>query len=263
MLVGATAAVADVTVAGSDGGNTIGVSVGATGSSAGSATSGSYGSSTGSQPVCVSMDTGRGLLYLVSCSGVSIGFGGSGLVWSATPPPAAGPGVFTDPTAAAAAAEASIGLPSPWIRLDPMPFSVTGVATWMWIDPSLWHSYSASASVGSVTAVATASPVFVRWDMGDGAVVTCEGPGTPYRSALPAAGQTTSCSHVYRQSSIGQPSSVAGNANDAAFPVTATITWAVSWSSSVAGAGGSLPPLETRSTTALRVEQVQSVDAVH
>lgn len=261
VLAGATAALADVSVSGSDGGNTIGVSVGTSGFGAGAPAPGAAGSSAGGQPVCLYTDTGRGLLYMVSCSGSSVGFGGSGLVLEPATPTSSSPAAATDPIAAAAAAEAAIGLPSPSLRFDPTPFSVTGIATWMWVDASIWHSYSASASVGSVTATAVASPVSVRWTMGDGAVVTCDGPGTPYRPDAAAAGQSTSCSHVYRVSSAGQPST--GSPNDAAFPVTATVTWVVSWASSVAGAGGSLPPLQTRSTTALRVEQVQSVDTVH
>lgn len=260
VLVGATAAVADVSVTGSDGGSTIGVAVGTSGSGAGGSAPGYSQSSAGGQPVCLYTDTGRGLLYMVSCSGLSVGLGGSGPVLELATPTSASPGAGTDPIAVAAAAEDAIGLPSPSLRFDPMPFTVTGIATWMWLDASMWHSYSASASVGTVTATAIASPVSVSWIMGDGAVVTCEGPGTAYRPDVPAAEQSSSCSHVYRVSSAGQPS--AGTSNDAAFPVTAVVTWFVSWSSSV-GAGGSLPPLQTRSTTALRVEQVQSVDTVH
>ena len=151
-----------------------------------------------------------------------------------------------------------MGLPSPLLHFDPASFGVTNLATWMWIDPSIWHVYSATASVASVTATAVATPRSVSWNMGDGSTVVCSGPGTPYRADLPASVQQTSCSHVFRRSSAGQPSPD-GNPNDGAFTVTATVTWAVSWSSDVGG-GGPLAPLQTRSVTHLRVEQVQSLD---
>jgi hypothetical protein len=155
-------------------------------------------------------------------------------------------------------AERSISIPSPVIGINPEQYSVTGLATWLWVQSSAWHGYSATASVGGVTAVAQAVPTSVRWDMGDGDVFVCPGPGVPYRSDQPASGQQTYCSYTYRATSAGRPSAD-GNANDAAFTVTATITWSVSWSSSVPGEGGALPALQTSSAISVRVEQVQSV----
>jgi hypothetical protein len=200
-----------------------------------------------------------GSLYLLACPGWSVGFGGSGLLWVPASSGAAPAAQAISPTAAASQAEKSIGLPSPVIGLNPQPFSVVALDTWMWIDRGAWHAYSATASVGSVTATAVATPVSVQWAMGDGSTVTCNGPGTAYRTDLPAIVQSTNCSHTYRRSSVGQPSPD-GNPNDGAFTVTTTISWDVSWTSSVPGTGGSLPPLETTSSTRLRVEQVQSVD---
>ena len=273
VTLGATAAVADVSVSGSDGGSNLGVSISTGTVVPGVTFPGDQSSGSGSGPVCQytglsTTSNGQvvafgssapGSLYLLACPGWSVGFGGSGLLWVPATASASA-STSSDPATVGALAASEIGLPTPTIRLSPEPFAETNLATWMWIDPGVWHSYTATASIDGVSASAVAVPVSVRWSMGDGDTIVCAGPGTPYRQAIPAAEQTTSCSHIYRSSSAGQRSPD-GNPNDAAFPVTATITWAVSWSSSV-GSGGSLPSLQTQASTRLRVEQVQSVDTV-
>jgi len=174
---------------------------------------------------------------------------------AATPP---APGV--DPYSVALQAEHSIVLPQPAINVNPAGAAVVNLPTWLWIDPSSWHSYSVSASVGSVVATAVATPVTVRWSMGDGGSVVCDGPGTNYDTSLPATQQVTGCSYSYRVSSAGQPA-VDGSPDDASFLVTATETWAVSWSAQGVAGGGVLPALTTSSSIRLQVEQVESIDA--
>ncbi len=75
-----------------------------------------------------------------------------------------------------------------------------GVATWLWVDGP-WEPSSATAEVAGVSATVTARPVRVVWDTGDGAGVTCDGPGTPYDPAHPSAGRDSACTHVYGRSS--------------------------------------------------------------
>jgi len=164
------------------------------------------------------------------------------------------------PQQVAQQAENSLQLPAPTLYFDPPGAAVVNLPTWLWIDPSIWHSYSVSASVGSVTATATAVPISVRWSMGDGNDVTCAGPGAVYHLSLPASQQSTSCSYTYRLTSLGQPSPD-GDPDQGAFPVTATVSWSVSWSAQGASGGGSLPGLTTTSGTSLRVEQVESVNS--
>jgi hypothetical protein len=117
-----------------------------------------------------------------------------------------------------------------------------------------------TASVGSVSATAVATPSSVAWSMGDGVVVTCDGPGTPFDPALPASQQSTQCTHTYTVSSAGQPSRD-GNANDGAFDVVTTIDWSVSWSAAGAAGGGVLPNLSTSTSSQVRVEQVESINS--
>jgi len=92
-------------------------------------------------------------------------------------------------------------------------------------------------------------PSYVTWNTGDGSTVTCNGPGTTYDTALPASSQSTTCSHTYTTTSAGQPSPN-GNPNDAAFPITATITWSIAWTGPN-GSAGVLPSLTTQGATSL------------
>src|SRR5664280_1056455 len=77
--------------------------------------------------------------------------------------------------------------------------------------------------------------------MGDGGQVTCSGPGTPYNLGQPSSGQSTQCEYSYLRSSAGQPSSD-GNPDDGAFAVSATVSWAVSWTAQ--GAAGAAERFE-------------------
>ena len=178
---------------------------------------------------------------------------------SATPATPSGPPVpAVDPHALALQAERSLQLPAPVLGLDPSGTSVVNLATWLWIDPSLWHAYSVTASAGPVSATAVATPVSVHWTTGDGGVETCNGPGVPYDTEEPASGQTTSCDHVYLVTSAGR-SSPDGDPDDAAFTVVATVSWSVQWSAEGAPGGGPLPSLSTSSSVPLRVEQIESL----
>jgi len=175
--------------------------------------------------------------------------------------PATAVGVAANPNVVAARAEASIVLPAPTVHVNPAGFSVVNLPTWLAIDPTMWHSYEATATVDGVTATALATPQTVTWTMGDGDVVECDGPGTEFDSSPSADLQSTSCAYTYVRSSYGQPSDD-GNPNDGAYQVTATVTWKVTWTAVGAPGGGPLPSLHTASTVAIRVEQVEAVGTV-
>ena len=184
----------------------------------------------------------------------------TGVEWFATgqvpgtPPP--------DPAVVGAQAASELQLSSPSLVLSPSSTGYVHLAEWLWIDPSIWHPFTTTAQActagGCTTASATATPAYVTWSSGDGATLTCNGPGTAYNTALPATSQSTYCSHTYTETSAGQPTPN-GNPNDAAFPITATVTWTVRWTGP-AGSGGSLPSLTTRGTTSLKVAQIESVN---
>ena len=130
------------------------------------------------------------------------------------------------PVVVALQAVRRLGLGSPTIEMAPPTgdAQLVGVATWLWIDPAAWKAVTASASAGPVTTTATATPSKVVWDMGDGASVTCAGPGTPYDPSQPNA--TTDCSYTW--------------AAPGSYQVTATVYWSVTWTATGAPGGGSL-----------------------
>ena len=143
-------------------------------------------------------------------------------------------------------------LPDPVIRSSPAPgaLQLTRLPVWLWIAAGAWQPQSKTARVPGESVTATAVPVSAAWSMGDGATVTCTGPGTPYGDGNPAAASPT-CGYTYDQSSAGQPGG--------AYPVTVTITWDITWDGP-GGAGGALAPLETAAAADFRVAESQALN---
>ncbi len=259
---------------GSDNGNgtvTVGVSDSGSATGTGGTSTGGGGSSGGANPwTCTSTslilnDEGGfapggptpGGWYSITCNNGVTGASTTQTVWITSQAPATTPGV--DPRTVALQAEDSLRLPSPTLHFNPAASAVVNLPTWLWVDPSVWHPYSVTASVGAVSATAVATPVAVTWQMGDGGVVTCAGPGQAFDLFRPAQMQDTACHYAYRTSSLGQPFTD-GNPDTAAYLVRATITWTVSWSAVGAAGQGTLPSLATSAVTPVRVVQVESVD---
>lgn len=144
-------------------------------------------------------------------------------------------------------------LPDPVIRSSPAPgaLQLTRLPTWLWVAPAAWHPQSKTARVPGASVTATATPVSASWQMGDGKTVTCPGPGTPYAWGDNPASPSPTCGHTYTRSSAGQPG--------AAFQVTVTITWDITWTGP-GRAGGALPPLFTTAAAAMRVAESQAVN---
>ncbi|MEV0005956.1 hypothetical protein AB0H28_27225 [Micromonospora sp. NPDC050980] len=159
------------------------------------------------------------------------------------------PGV--DLAALAQSARSQLRLPAPGIRTNPdaAPFVLVRVPVWLWVNPGSWGTRSASASVPGVTVTATAIPTTVRWSFDDAtADLTCNGPGRPWKPGTdPRA--ASPCGHTYIRSSAAAPNE--------AFRLRATVTWSVTWSGP--GGGGTLAPLTTTSTAAVRVAQSQAI----
>ncbi len=139
-------------------------------------------------------------------------------------------------------------LPAPTIAANPVGDQLVNLPTWLWL--STWQPVSATASVPGVSVTAVATPTLVSWSMGDGAVVTCAGPGTPFRPGGDPRAPSPDCGHTYRTSSANQPGH--------AFPVTATVHWTVTWSG--AGQSGTFPDLTTTGNAAFRVAESQALN---
>jgi len=144
-------------------------------------------------------------------------------------------------------------LPDPVIRSSPAPgaLQLTELPTWMWVAPAAWRPESKTAQVPGESVTATATPVSASWQMGDGKTVTCHGSGTPYAKGDNPASSSPTCGYTYTRSSAGQP--------HAAYHVTVTITWDITWTGP-GGAGGALPPLFTAAAAPMRVAESQAVN---
>jgi len=264
----------------SDSGNTVGCTTGVGGSGGTGTTGGSGATTTGDNnggggataPTCpnyVSYPQGgappagenpNGAWYINTCAvGTQQGMS-TGLTWIVNnqPPPPPPP----DPAVVAAQAAGQLQLASPTLTLSPAANAYVNFPEWLSVNAAIWHPFSTSATAcnagGCTTAAATATPDYVTWNTGDLATATvCYGPGTAYDASVAFADQSTQCSHTYAISSYGQPSPN-GQAADAAFPITAAVTWNVTWAGPD-GSTGQLAAIETQGTSSLKVEQIESV----
>lgn len=162
-----------------------------------------------------------------------------------------GGAVAVDPRILLEDALARLRIPDPQMAANPPlgSASLVRVPAWLWLDGGYWQARSATASAGGASATVTAEPVAARWSMGDGTVVACDGPGRPWSATAPAAGSP--CSHTYLASSSAQPGD--------AYPVTVTVTWTVSWTSTVPGVGGDLEDQTRSASVPVRVAEVQAL----
>jgi hypothetical protein len=170
-------------------------------------------------------------------------------VWLTNPPPAA----LIQPTPAQLADRArnNLVLPKPVIGSNPPVGSPqwVGIPTWSFLPASMWTSVSAKAEVPGMSVTATATPVSVTWDYGDGTSATCAGPGTPFASGTDPKASSPDCGHTYRTSS--------GTAPGGKYQVSATITWQVTWAGT--GGNGVLNGLATTATVPVTVLQSQAI----
>ncbi|MFA9447154.1 hypothetical protein, partial [Egicoccus sp. AB-alg6-2] len=104
---------------------------------------------------------------------------------------------------------------------DPAPH-ITGLPSWLAIEPGDWVSRSATVSAGSISVTATLEPQRVEWTLGDGGTHVCDGPGVIYDTSLPYEAQSTDCSYTYGvASTLEDP--------DGTYPVSAHIVYGASF----------------------------------
>lgn len=156
-----------------------------------------------------------------------------------------------DPVVLAQRARQSVAIPDPPLATSPPADRrlYTRVPTWLWIDPAWWRGYTATAAAGAVSSTVVARPLRAIWTMGDGNQVTCDGPGTVWRSGMSDA--QSSCSYVYKNASAGSAR--------ARFTMTVEVQFAVSWTSN-AGPGGTLPSVSRSAARSVEVGEIQAVE---
>jgi hypothetical protein len=147
-------------------------------------------------------------------------------------------------------ARRSVAIPDPVIATAPPADGklFVRIPTWLWVDETWWKPYSATASVGGVSATVVATPVRATWSTGDGERVVCDGPGVAWRRGLPEL--ASRCTHEYTRSSAARPGGT--------FDLAVSVSFEVTWSSST-GAGGRLLPLTRTATRPVQVGEIQAV----
>jgi hypothetical protein len=185
-----------------------------------------------------------GAIYLC---GVAAGRGGMFVVgyviqyWSL-----AAPAAPPDPETLAQQAVASMQLQAVRVGIVPEAqagsVGLVGMPNWMWVlapDASTFGPITRTASAGGWTVSATAKVASVSWDMGDGRVVTCAGPGTPYESSY-GTSSSPDCGHTYTRQGY--------------YTVRATSHWVVTWSG--IGQAGTIP-LDLSQATDVTIGEAQ------
>ena len=126
---------------------------------------------------------------------------------------------------------------------------LVGFPTWLWVEPAVWQTFTASAAIPGLSVTVTATPRHIAWDMGDGTQLTCNGPGTAWNPAG-GDGQTTDCEHAYQFVSAEEP--------DGRYRVSVTVTWSVAWQAST-GETGVLPDASRTASFGLAVGERQAI----
>jgi len=160
--------------------------------------------------------------------------------------PAAPFGTVNVAADAALLARELLPLPDPDVRTSP-PVGrpqLVGVTTWFRVDTA-WQTFSATATLGGVSATVTATPVQVVWDPGDGtAPITCDGPGNAFDPARP--GTVSDCAHTYLRRTAADHA------------LTATLTYDVAWTATD-GSADVLDPVTRSTTVAVAVNEAQAL----
>lgn len=181
--------------------------------------------------------------------------------------------VTLTPQAAAEVALATIEVPAPEPVTSPALDArhITGLPTWLWLDPTTWQPLTADATAGSLTITATVTPSHTTWHMGEGHgkdPVICDSPGTPYDPDLASHAQRTDCSYTYQWASDDHHDHAdARDHQDGLYHATVTTTWSVTWAATDANGTttdtGTLADIERTTPFTLDVDQLQAVTTYH
>jgi hypothetical protein len=136
-------------------------------------------------------------------------------------------------------------VPTPTLDMSPPP-DVGGIVNLgLWLALADQVPVTVRAEAGPHWAEATVTLASTSWSMGNGDVVTCDGPGMPITDTDdPRQGP---CGYTYRESSP----------DDAPYEISVTATWAVDYVSS--GGSGTAGTIDRTLTVAYDVDEVQTI----
>jgi hypothetical protein len=136
-------------------------------------------------------------------------------------------------------------VPVPSLDLSPAPEAGGIVNLGLWLALTGQDPVTVRAEAGSLWAEATVTLASTTWDMGNGDVVTCDGPGVPIVDADTM--EQGPCGYTYRRSSP----------DDQPFELSVTATWAVTYRSS--GGSGSSGTVDRTASVTYDVDEIQTV----
>ena len=153
-------------------------------------------------------------------------------------------------------ASSELNLPLPQISTSPAPPvpAVINLPIYLTVDAAAWPAtpISATATVGGVSATATATPSYVRWSISDGRSTSCNGPGVPYNGswgATPPPASTGACTYTFAWPD--QPGT---------YSISATVYYHVTWTSTGVAGGGDLGMVPgPTATIPVTVDQIRSI----
>lgn len=161
---------------------------------------------------------------IFNCSPPSAGRGGMGyMFWAASSPAAVDPAVLARQLRDSMTfAPAQIGIVP---EAKPGSIGLIGLPTWLWIQnpgSTVLGPQTKSLSSGGITVTLTAKVTSTTWSMGDGGVVTCTGPGTPYADSY-GTNPSPTCGYSYRR--------------QGSYRVTARTNWTATWTANTGAQG--------------------------
>ncbi len=144
---------------------------------------------------------------------------------------------------------ASRKVPVPEVAVNPAPEDGGIVNLGMWLALANAEPISVQAGIGSVWARTTAEVTATIWDMGNGDIVRCDGPGTPLTRDDAGWNDTAQgpCGYTYSEIPPPEP-----------YQVTVTATWSVAWTTS-AGTSGTANPIIRSAEFDYDVDEIQTI----
>jgi len=148
----------------------------------------------------------------------------------------------------------SLELPRVTARMAPDPAGdvIVGVPVHLWLDDPQWEVQEKQMWIDGTRVDLQAVPIAVEWDMGDGTLVACNGPGVPFDVNRPVADQPPACTHTYQRSSVR-------DAELGRLRVVARSVWRLSWWASNSAAPTDLGDVVLEQPFSVRVVEAQAV----
>ncbi|GAA4660128.1 hypothetical protein [Arthrobacter cryoconiti] len=193
----------------------------------------------------------KGKFY--GCDLLSFGSAFQSPIWLDTPPGAPAVPPIT-PAEAAAELFKRFQFKGVDIGIVPRPGAGSqgsvGLPVWMWVNNPAQNTYgpwTQSDTIRGLAISGTAKVTSIDWNMGDGTVISCSNPGSPYDVSF-GVQSSPDCGYSYSRMSKDQPGGK--------YPVSATSHWQFDWA-----AGGQTGTATTtaQSVTQLDIGEMQTV----